>query len=64
MFHSELTKSQILEILMDKLEESYNQKENIICGDDEELSDKFCARYDLIREIVNSCRIYTYVDVK
>lgn len=64
MFYSDLTKAQILDLIMDKFKEEYELKENAICGDEKEISEKFCNRYDCLSELVNECHIYALVEVK
>lgn len=64
MFYSDLTKAQILDILMNKLSDEYNLRENAICGDDKDLCDKFYNRYEVVKEIVISCHIYGLVNPK
>lgn len=61
VYHLDLTKNQILELIVNSCLESFELRENAICGDDAEIANKFDNRYQAIKELFNSCQIYIII---
>lgn len=61
VYHSDLTKNQILELIVNQCLNAFELRENTICGDDVEIAKKFDNRYQAIKELFNSCQIYIII---
>lgn len=64
MYRSDLTKNEILNLIVDSCTLAYELRENAICGDDEEIARKYDNRYQAIKELFNSCHIYVLMEDK
>ena len=61
-YHSDLTKNEILNLIVDSCLLAHELRENAICGDDEEITKKYDNRYQAIKELFNSGHIYILME--
>lgn len=50
-YHSDLTKNEILNLIVDSCLLAHELRENAICGDDEEITKKYDNCYQAIKEL-------------
>lgn len=61
---SDLTKNEILELIVNSYLKAHELRENAILGDDVEIANKFDNRYQAIRELLNNCQIRVLMEDK
>lgn len=63
-YRSELTKQELLELIVDSYKKEYELRDNAICGDDGEIMIRCDNRYQVIKELFNNAKIYVLMEGK